>query len=92
MSKMSSVASSQLQFRCGLVLKNRLVKTAMSEKMAQALLPSSNHKKLYKRWAEGGWAALITGTAEQRASLFAISFALTMHRQHHGFRPIPWQQ
>ncbi|KAF5978882.1 NADH oxidase [Fusarium coicis] len=58
---MSSAASSQLQLRCGLVLKNRLVKTAMSEKMAQGLLPSSNHKRLYKRWAEGGWAALITG-------------------------------
>ncbi|RKL38514.1 hypothetical protein BFJ72_g7324 [Fusarium proliferatum] len=58
---MNSAANSQLRLRCGLVLKNRLVKTGMSEKMAQNLLPSANHGALYKRWAEGGWAALITG-------------------------------
>ncbi|KAF5537583.1 NADH oxidase [Fusarium mexicanum] len=58
---MNSAASSQLRLRCGLVLKNRLVKTAMSEKMAQNLLPSANHRALYKRWAQGGWAAVITG-------------------------------
>ncbi|KAF5253135.1 hypothetical protein FANTH_1966 [Fusarium anthophilum] len=58
---MNSAANTQLRLRCGLVLKNRLVKTAMSEKMAQNLLPSANHEVLYKRWAEGGWAALITG-------------------------------
>ncbi|VZI12904.1 unnamed protein product, partial [Fusarium fujikuroi] len=58
---MNSAANSQLRLRCGLVLKNRLVKTGMSEKMAQNLLPSANHGALYKRWADGGWAALITG-------------------------------
>ncbi|KAG4270000.1 hypothetical protein FPRO04_11832 [Fusarium proliferatum] len=58
---MNSAANSQLRLRCGLVLKNRLVKTGMSEKMAQNLLPSAKHEALYKRWAEGGWAALITG-------------------------------
>ncbi|KAI1047375.1 hypothetical protein LB505_012755, partial [Fusarium chuoi] len=58
---MNSAANSQLRLRCGLVLKNRLVKTGMSEKMAQNLLPSAKHGALYKRWAEGGWAALITG-------------------------------
>ncbi|KAF5683474.1 NADH oxidase [Fusarium circinatum] len=58
---MKSAANIQFRSCCGLVLKNRLVKTAMSEKMAQSLLPSANHRALYKRWAEGGWAALITG-------------------------------
>ncbi|KAL5585974.1 hypothetical protein FOBRF1_015844 [Fusarium oxysporum] len=58
---MNSAANSQLRLRCGLVLKNRLVKTGMSEKMAQNLSPSANHRALYKRWAQGGWAALITG-------------------------------
>ncbi|EXA33133.1 hypothetical protein FOVG_15735 [Fusarium oxysporum f. sp. pisi HDV247] len=58
---MNSAASSSLRLRCGLVLKNRLVKTGMSEKMADNLLPSGNHRALYKRWAQGGWAALITG-------------------------------
>ncbi|KAF5602455.1 NADH oxidase [Fusarium pseudocircinatum] len=37
-----------------------LVKIALSEKMAQNLLSSANHRAFYKRWAEGGWAALIT--------------------------------
>ncbi|KAF4335812.1 NADH oxidase [Fusarium beomiforme] len=58
---MNSAASSPLRLSCGLVLKNRLIKTAMSEKMAENLLPSSNHERLYMHWAEGGWAALITG-------------------------------
>ncbi|KAI1024063.1 hypothetical protein LB504_004994 [Fusarium proliferatum] len=58
---MNSVSNSQLRLRCGLVLKNRLIKSGMSEKMAQDLLPSAKHGALYKRWAEGGWAALITG-------------------------------
>ncbi|KAI7759776.1 hypothetical protein LZL87_009099 [Fusarium oxysporum] len=61
MSTLNSAANSSLRLRCGLVLKNRLVKTGMSEKMAENLMPSSNHKKVYKRWAQGGWAALITG-------------------------------
>ncbi|KAF4440219.1 hypothetical protein F53441_12361 [Fusarium austroafricanum] len=61
MATMNSAANSPLQLRCGLVLKNRLIKTAMSEKMAEDLLPSSNHERVYKRWAQGGWAALITG-------------------------------
>lgn len=64
---MNSAANSQLRLRCGLVLKNRLVKTGMSEKMAQNLLPSAKHGALYKRWAEGGWAALITGKLLRRA-------------------------
>ncbi|EWY83200.1 hypothetical protein FOYG_13045 [Fusarium oxysporum NRRL 32931] len=58
---MNSAASSSVRLRCGLVLKNRLVKTGMSEKMADNFLPSGNHRALYKRWAQGGWAALITG-------------------------------
>lgn len=65
---MQSAANSQLRLRFGLVLKNRLIKTGMSEKMAQNLLPSAKHGALYKRWAEGGWAALITGKLWRRAT------------------------
>jgi 2,4-dienoyl-CoA reductase-like NADH-dependent reductase (Old Yellow Enzyme family) len=43
------------------VLKNRLVKSAMTEKMAVNEQPTADHQRVYKRWAEGGWAMLITG-------------------------------
>ncbi|KAL2202239.1 NADH:flavin oxidoreductase/NADH oxidase-like protein [Sarocladium strictum] len=57
----SPIATAPLRLPCGLVLKNRLVKTAMSEKMAIGTLPTTGHLRVYQRWAEGGWAALITG-------------------------------
>ncbi len=57
---MASV-SAPLRLPCGLVLKNRLIKSAMSEKMAVNDQPTAAHQRLYGRWAQGGWAALITG-------------------------------
>ncbi|KAF5989161.1 NADH oxidase [Fusarium bulbicola] len=89
---MNFAANTQLRLRCGLVLKNRLVKTAMSEKMAQNLLPSAYHRALYKRWAEGGWAALITGEFCEKLSPYAKKLALTRMRKHHGFGPVSRQQ
>lgn len=53
--------SASLRLPCGLVLKNRLIKSAMSEKMAVNDQPTAAHHRLYARWAQGGWAALITG-------------------------------
>lgn len=46
----------------GIVLKNRIVKAAMEEGLAQASLdPSAALEHLYARWAAGGSALLITG-------------------------------
>ncbi len=61
MAAIECIAGTSLRLPCGLVLNNRLVKTAMSEKMATDSLPSANHERVYKTWAQGGWAALITG-------------------------------
>lgn len=47
---------------CGTVLKNRLVKSAMTERMSDTdLAPTEDHNQLYKTWAETGAGLLITG-------------------------------
>jgi len=47
---------------CGLTLKNRLVKAAMTEGLAGPDgLPNERHFRLYRTWAEGGIAVSITG-------------------------------
>lgn len=52
----------KLKLPCGLVLKNRLVKAAMTEGLAGPDgLPNEKHVRLYRTWAEGGAAVLITG-------------------------------
>ena len=51
-----------LTLPCGLTLKNRLVKAAMTEGLAAPDgLPNEKHVRLYRTWAEGGPAVLITG-------------------------------
>ena len=46
----------------GQVIKNRLVKAAMEENLANAEhLPGSVLKRLYKAWADGGVGLIITG-------------------------------
>jgi len=46
----------------GLVLKNRLVKAAMEENLADAdLTPSQVLKNCYNAWAKGGVGLIITG-------------------------------
>lgn len=65
MASFDSRASMSLRLPCGLMLKNRLVKSAMSENMAVNFQPSPSHSKLYAKWAAGGWAMLITGKAER---------------------------
>jgi 2,4-dienoyl-CoA reductase-like NADH-dependent reductase (Old Yellow Enzyme family) len=46
----------------GQVLKNRFVKSAMSERLAdKSGAPNRGHMRLYERWSRGGAALLITG-------------------------------
>ncbi|KAG5757371.1 hypothetical protein H9Q70_000021 [Fusarium xylarioides] len=54
-------SGNKLRLPYGLVLKNRLVKSAISEKLAIDNLPVPSHLRMYRTWADGGWAALITG-------------------------------
>jgi len=51
-----------LTLPCGLTLKNRLIKAAMTEGLsAPDGLPNERHYRLYRTWADGGVAVSITG-------------------------------
>lgn len=50
------------QLPCGAVIKNRLVKSAMTERISDKHLePTEGHYRLYKKWAATGAGLLITG-------------------------------
>lgn len=54
--------SAPLSLPCGVVLKNRLAKSAMSERLAgDDRAPNGSHHTLYRRWADGGLGLSITG-------------------------------
>jgi 2,4-dienoyl-CoA reductase-like NADH-dependent reductase (Old Yellow Enzyme family) len=53
---------SPLTLPCGVTLPNRLLKSAMTEGLADAQdRPTQAHLELYRRWAEGGTGTLVTG-------------------------------
>lgn len=53
---------SPFTFPCGITVKNRLVKAAMEENMADAnLQPDHSLLSLYRYWAHGGVGMIITG-------------------------------
>jgi 2,4-dienoyl-CoA reductase-like NADH-dependent reductase (Old Yellow Enzyme family) len=54
--------NSPLSLPCGITLPNRLVKSAMTERISNANFePTDEHERLYKKWAETGAGLLITG-------------------------------
>lgn len=56
------ILNSPLSLPCGLTLKNRLIKAAMTEGLAGPDgLPNDKLCRLYRTWAESGVAVLITG-------------------------------
>jgi 2,4-dienoyl-CoA reductase-like NADH-dependent reductase (Old Yellow Enzyme family) len=56
------ILNEPLVLPCGQVLKNRLIKAAMTEGLAGPDgLPNERHARLYRTWAEGGVAVSITG-------------------------------
>lgn len=58
----SSLAESSITLPNGTKIPNRLVKAAMEEGIGTGGgLPGKQHQRLYARWAEGGWGAIITG-------------------------------
>jgi 2,4-dienoyl-CoA reductase-like NADH-dependent reductase (Old Yellow Enzyme family) len=53
---------SPLRLPCGVTLPNRLLKSAMTEGLADAYdRPTEAHTTLYRRWSEGGAGTLVTG-------------------------------
>jgi 2,4-dienoyl-CoA reductase-like NADH-dependent reductase (Old Yellow Enzyme family) len=57
--------STPLRLSSGVVLRNRLGKSAMTEGLADAHNRATGaHARLYRRWAEGGAGLLITGNVQ----------------------------
>lgn len=55
-----------LELPCGSILKNRIIKSAMSDSLGDGTgHPSPEQIKLYRRWAKGGLAASIIGEVQQ---------------------------
>jgi len=56
---------SSMTLPCGLVLKNRLVKAAMSDSLGDgAGNPTETQRALYRRWAQGGAALSLIGEVQ----------------------------
>ncbi len=54
--------STELVLPCGVVLKNRLVKSAMTERISNKKFePTKGHERLYEDWSDTGVGLLITG-------------------------------
>jgi 2,4-dienoyl-CoA reductase-like NADH-dependent reductase (Old Yellow Enzyme family) len=45
----------------------------MEEGIGYAGLPTQDHHRLYKRWAEGGWGIIITGKSSHLFKALQIS-------------------
>jgi 2,4-dienoyl-CoA reductase-like NADH-dependent reductase (Old Yellow Enzyme family) len=60
--KMNTLAT-PLTLPCGLIVKNRIAKAAMTESLADPRTnkPNKLHEKVYSRWSEGGLGMTITG-------------------------------
>ncbi|MGV8996983.1 MAG: NADH:flavin oxidoreductase/NADH oxidase family protein [Parvibaculaceae bacterium] len=57
--------ASPLTLPCGVTLKNRIIKGAMTEGLGDAHnRATEGHQRLYKRWAEGGAGVLLTGNVQ----------------------------
>lgn len=62
---MSVTISTPLTLPCGATLKNRLVKGAMTEGLADPQNRATEaHVRLYRRWAQGGAGMLLTGNVQ----------------------------
>ncbi|WP_420862925.1 NADH:flavin oxidoreductase/NADH oxidase family protein [Algirhabdus cladophorae] len=63
-----SVLAQPLKLPCGVVLKNRLAKSAMSDSLGDGCGgPTDAQIRLYERWAEGGLALSIVGEVQGTA-------------------------
>ena len=61
----NNVLGRSLRLPCGAILKNRLVKSAMSDSLANGEGdPTTTQIRLYERWAEGGIALSIIGEVQ----------------------------
>ncbi|MEP3438660.1 MAG: NADH:flavin oxidoreductase/NADH oxidase family protein [Hoeflea sp.] len=63
--KQNRVLFEPLELPCGVVLKNRIAKSAMSDSLGDGTgHPTTEQNRLYQRWAEGGLAVSIIGEVQ----------------------------
>ena len=61
----SKVLFENLELPCGVILKNRIAKSAMSDSLGDGSgHPTAEQNHLYQRWAEGGLAVSIIGEVQ----------------------------
>jgi len=60
-----TVITDKLDLPCGVEIKNRICKGAMTEGLADAQnRATSQHVNLYDRWSSGGAGILLTGNVQ----------------------------
>lgn len=65
MTQQRDVLFEPLELPCGVTLKNRIVKSAMSDSLGDGTgHPTVEQNRLYQRWAQGGLAASIIGEVQ----------------------------
>ncbi len=61
----TNILTQPLRLPCGVVLKNRMAKSAMSDSLGNGCgAPTDAQNRLYERWAEGGLALSIIGEVQ----------------------------
>jgi len=73
----------ELLLPCGVRLKNRIAKSAMSENMAVEHKPDLKFQRLYKLWAEGGTGLLITGNVMIDSTALGEAYNVVLDSQNH---------
>ncbi|MFT6224934.1 MAG: 2,4-dienoyl-CoA reductase-like NADH-dependent reductase (Old Yellow Enzyme family) [Paracoccaceae bacterium] len=67
--KQHGVLFEALELPCGVVLKNRIAKSAMSDSLGDGMgHPTAEQIRLYERWAEGGLGTSIIGEVQASSS------------------------
>jgi 2,4-dienoyl-CoA reductase-like NADH-dependent reductase (Old Yellow Enzyme family) len=62
---MSNLINESFTLPCGQVVKNRVCKAAMTERIAKGNnLAHQGHANLYNRWADGDMGILLTGNVQ----------------------------
>lgn len=65
-----------LELPCGTVLKNRIIKSAMSDSLGDGRgNPTDTQIRLYQRWADGGVAALAEYRSTQPMDFYSANFS-----------------
>lgn len=63
--KANHVLGQPLELPCGVIFKNRLIKSAMSDSLGNGMGdPTEAQIRLYERWAEGGVALSLIGEVQ----------------------------